>query len=294
MNRGDEERKHLHGGQCASGGERSVSDPQGAGGLIQPSANHRTPRQHRGSVRKLPASIVYWTLGLAFTTLMLGLTTRPKTSLGAGQADCAVRMAAARVASLSAGGPGAEDPTGGFHFFIMLGPQKQEWHREAWADRLESELKSKLTRHGFPNIGVSVSRDGAVFLAGTLFDHSEKWMVERIVEGTPGVESVHFPHPEIRKLYGPAYLGIETAPTGRNAGVKVMKVWPGSPAAMAGIRTGDIIVTFDGRPVRGLQTFRYLVASHVGGQRVTVTVERRNRRERVTVRLGQTSALLLD
>ncbi len=294
MNRGDEERKDLDRNAEVLGDGRSVSDSDSVGRRVQASTNHRMPRQHRGLARKLPVSIVYGTLVLAAATLTLGLTTRPKTSLGAGQADSGMRMAAARVASLSRSASGAEDPTGGFHFFIMLGPQKQEWHREAWADRLESELKSKLARHGFPNIGVSVSRDGAVFLAGTLFDHSEKWMVERIVERTPGVESVHFPHPEIRKLYGPAYLGIETAPTGRNAGVKVMKVFPGSPAAMAGIRTGDIIVTFGGRPVRGPQTFRYLVASHVGGQRVPVTVERGNRQQRVTVRLGQTSALVLD
>ncbi len=294
MSRGEEERKDTGGGACALSDERSMRDSDSIEQSLQGSTNRQTPRQDGGFARKLPASVVCWTLGIAIATLTLGLTTRPRTSLGADQVGNGIRTAPVQVAALSPGASAAEDPTGGFHFFIMLGPQKREWHREAWADHLESRLKAKLARNGFPNIGVSVSRAGAVFLAGTLFDHSEKWMVEKIVERTPGVESVHFPHPEIRKLYGPAYLGIETAPTGRHAGVKVMKVWQGSPAAMAGIRTGDVIVSFGGRPVRGPQTFRYLVASHVGGQRVPVTVEREHRHESVTVRLGQTSALVLD
>lgn len=259
-------------------------------------ANHRGPREGKnGSPRKLPASIVYWMLGLAFATLMFGLMIRPKTSLCASQMSIGMSKGVTQVALFSPEASATEDPTGGFHFLIMLDPQKQDWHGETRAGHLESRLKTKLARRGFPNIGVSVGRDGAVFLAGTLSDHAEKWMVEKIVESTPGVGSVHFPHPEIRRLYGPAYFGIEAAPTGlHTAGVKVTKVWPGSPAAMAGIQVGDIIVIFDGRAVRGPQTFRYLVASHVGGERVLVTVERGREQKRVTVRLGQTSAVVLD
>ena len=260
---------------------------------LQPSAAQPSSREgRRARARKLPASIIYCVLGAAFATLMLGATPRPKESLASDSIDSGMRKAATQLASLSA--KPNEDPTGGFHFFIMLDPQTTEWHHESWADHLESRLKAKLARHGFPNIGVSVSRDGAVFLAGTLFDRSEKSVVERIVERTPGVVSVHFPHPEIQKLYGPPYLGIETAPSGPHAGVKVMKVWPGSPAAMAGIQPGDVIVRFDGSAVRGPETFRYLVASHVGGQRIPLTIERGHAQKSMIVRLGPTAAVVLD
>ena len=49
---------------------------------------------------------------------------------------------------------------------------------------------------------------------------------------------------------------------------------PGSPAAKAGLRAGDLIVAADGRPVTRIAELRHLLAPHYAGDRMTLTVER--------------------
>ncbi len=74
-----------------------------------------------------------------------------------------------------------------------------------------------------------------------------------------------------------AYLGISGAPTpiGRRLadalrlesleGVRVVDVTTGSPADRGGVRAGDILVSFDGQPVRTLSDVqRLLVADRIG------------------------------
>ena len=50
-----------------------------------------------------------------------------------------------------------------------------------------------------------------------------------------------------------------------NAGVQVTEIAPGSPAAIAGLKPGDIIVGFKGRPVATIDDLhKQLVASEIG------------------------------
>ncbi len=128
------------------------------------------------------------------------------------------------------------------YFMIVLDPPSEVWHVPA--RELEANLKIRLAQHGFPNIGVSASHNGCVYLAGTLFDESEKGEIMGLVRRTQGVSSVHFSDAEVRKLYGPAYFGAEYASAFN--GVKVTKVYWGSPAEMARIRVGDVITEFGG------------------------------------------------
>jgi len=48
----------------------------------------------------------------------------------------------------------------------------------------------------------------------------------------------------------------------------------GSPAAKAGLRTGDLIVAADGRPVTRIAELRHALAPHYAGDSVSLTVER--------------------
>ncbi len=57
-------------------------------------------------------------------------------------------------------------------------------------------------------------------------------------------------------------------------GVKFADVRDGSPAALAGLKGGDILVEFDGKPVQNLYDFTYLLRSKKAGDEVVVQVLR--------------------
>lgn len=58
------------------------------------------------------------------------------------------------------------------------------------------------------------------------------------------------------------------------SGVKFVDVRDGSPAALAGLKGGDILVEFDGKPVQNLYDFTYLLRSKKAGDEVVVRVLR--------------------
>jgi putative serine protease PepD len=77
-----------------------------------------------------------------------------------------------------------------------------------------------------------------------------------------------------------AYLGVGSAPAGDvggGRGVVVVTVQSASPAAKAGVRSGDIIDAIDGRPLRGVNDLIATVSAHRPGQAVTLAVRRHGR-----------------
>ena len=81
-----------------------------------------------------------------------------------------------------------------------------------------------------------------------------------------------------------AYIGIAggnrplppraAAAIGRRDGVEVMEVIPGSPAARAGIRSGDLIVELDGVPISDARDLQRLMVGEVIGGTVEARVWR--------------------
>ncbi len=57
-------------------------------------------------------------------------------------------------------------------------------------------------------------------------------------------------------------------------GVKFADVTPGSPAAKAGLRGGDILIEFDGKPIENIYDFTYALRSRKPGDEVNVKVLR--------------------
>jgi serine protease Do len=111
---------------------------------------------------------------------------------------------------------------------------------------------------GFQGISFAIPIDEAVRVADQLRAHG------RVTRGRIGV-SIAGVDPDIAES-----LGLKKA-----EGALVRGVEPGSPAAKAGIEAGDIIVSFDGKPVEKSADLPRLVGNTAPGARVALRVWRR-------------------
>lgn len=75
-----------------------------------------------------------------------------------------------------------------------------------------------------------------------------------------------------RPLPGPA-----AARLGRRQALEVVQLLDGSPAADAGVRPGDLIVSLDGSPIGGVGDLQRLLVGELVGRRIELRVERDGR-----------------
>jgi len=78
------------------------------------------------------------------------------------------------------------------------------------------------------------------------------------------------------------FLGLE----GRE-GVQLTQVIEGTPAAKAGLQTGDVVLKVDGTPVTTANKFRLLIAEYPPGSKVEMTIFRDGKEKNVTVTLEE-------
>ena len=84
-----------------------------------------------------------------------------------------------------------------------------------------------------------------------------------------------------------AFLGVSTTETqDGSGGAQVVNLVSGGPAQKAGIAVGDLIVTFDGKPVSSADTLSGLVQARQPGDTVQVVVERNGASRTISVTLG--------
>jgi serine protease Do len=100
----------------------------------------------------------------------------------------------------------------------------------------------------------------------------------------PGYES-KVERKQTRALFG-AKLDTRT----RN-GVLVREVWPGLPAADAGLQRGDVIIGFDGKAVDQYTDLKPMFDDMDPGDRVDFVVERRGIEKALTVTMGDREKL---
>jgi hypothetical protein len=86
--------------------------------------------------------------------------------------------------------------------------------------------------------------------------------------------------------YGP-YLGTVPDFSPVDRGIKLAGVKDGSPAAAAGIRGGDVIVGWNGRPVHNMQDYAQALKSQRAGDRVELAILREGKEITVVAVLGE-------
>jgi PDZ domain/BON domain len=152
--------------------------------------------------------------------------------------------------------------------------------------QLEARIKDTLKLRAFPDIGVSVSKQGDAYLAGEVYSLNEARRITQIVHRVNGVNGVHFLHPDVRQAQGPAFFGVTTASAPSVWGAKVKAVLIGSPADKAGLKSGDVISEFDGNTIPDGKALNDLIAQYSPGERVQFRVWHDGRPEYLLARLS--------
>lgn len=86
------------------------------------------------------------------------------------------------------------------------------------------------------------------------------------------------------RTHSGALLGLKGAPV--DTGLEITEVYPDEPASEAGVRTGDVLVTFAGQRVRDIDQLYELVGRYPPGRRVSLQLVRDGEPVDITVRLG--------
>ena len=83
-----------------------------------------------------------------------------------------------------------------------------------------------------------------------------------------------------------AYLGVSTSDPERGPGALVVEAVPGAPAAKAGLRDGDVILSIDGRRVRDSDDVVTAIEDQRPGRRVEIEYRRGSVTRSLEVKLG--------
>ena len=141
-------------------------------------------------------------------------------------------------------------------------------------EQLEANVHRMLASNGFPDVGVSASHRGEVYLAGEVFSAEESDAIVKIAKLAADGGRVFFLHPEVREPQGSTFFGAIPDHAPEIWGARVRSVVIGSPAYKAGIVVGDVIREFGHATVGGANDLEKAIADHKPGQRVTVRIWR--------------------
>jgi len=106
-----------------------------------------------------------------------------------------------------------------------------------------------------------------------LTDGSPRPQYVRVVEVQPAGDTASHSGSSGGSGYGPDFGSIPDFTEIPN-GVRFADVRPGSPAAKAGLKAGDVLTQFDGKPIQNLYDFTYALRAKKPGQEVLVKVLR--------------------
>jgi putative serine protease PepD len=82
-----------------------------------------------------------------------------------------------------------------------------------------------------------------------------------------------------------AYLGVRIADA-TSGGAQITMIVQGAPAAKAGLKAGDVVTAFDGKPVASADSLTAAVSNGTPGERVKLTIKRHGATKHISVTLG--------
>jgi membrane-associated protease RseP (regulator of RpoE activity) len=171
---------------------------------------------------------------------------------------------------------------------IAMPPEKKAAAQIRFSPRrAEERIREALALQGFPDLGISASATGDVYLAGDVYSLDEAKEAEQVARHADRSARIYFLHPELHPSTGPAWFGVTATPEADDLGAKVTSVAIGSPAEKAGIRVGDLIRGFDGELVPDVPALNQLLGQYRPGDRVAVRVWRDGGNQFMVVRLGE-------
>jgi serine protease Do len=125
---------------------------------------------------------------------------------------------------------------------------------------------------GYQGVGFAMPSNTVVQVYNQLIGPEHK-----VVRGSIGVEFNAAPSPAIARVYGV------------NSGVTISDVTQGGPAAKAGLKAGDTIVSVDGKPIKNGNDLVSDIASRKPGTAVKLGYVRNGKQESATVTVGERS-----
>ncbi len=129
------------------------------------------------------------------------------------------------------------------------------------------------TSGGYMGVGFAIPSDMANSVAQSILKYG------KVIRGWLGV-TIQNLTPELAKSFG----------VKEEKGALVTDVMQDSPAGKAGMKRGDLIVEFDGKPVEDTTGLRNMVADTVPGKAVLIKVIRQGKEETLTVTTGELPA----
>ena len=83
-----------------------------------------------------------------------------------------------------------------------------------------------------------------------------------------------------------AYLGVSTEDAADGGGARIAEVRSGTPAAAAGLRTGDVVTEIDGNGITSSDELRTAIDAQAPGKTMELTIRRGGRTQTLEVELG--------
>jgi serine protease Do len=130
--------------------------------------------------------------------------------------------------------------------------------------------------NGYQGVGFALPINTAVSTYNQLIKSG------KVVRGSIGVSLEPAPKPELLQVYG------------ASQGAFVSAVRPGSPAADAGVKEGDVIVSLNGKPITKSDDLVNAVAETQVGTKATLGVIRDSKRTDVPVTIGDRAQIYAD
>jgi putative serine protease PepD len=88
------------------------------------------------------------------------------------------------------------------------------------------------------------------------------------------------------KTVAHAYLGVSVRDSSSPPGAELARIFPGTPAAKAGLKAGDVITSIDGKTIGGESDVSDAIGQLKPGNKITITYERSGKSATATVILG--------